>query len=322
MILLLLVSIIPCLLIFVFIIRKDKYEPEPSGFLTKIFFLGALSCFPAVILEMALSKLPVFGLGNITGAAIDSFLMIAPIEELMKFLVVMIFVWKNKNFNEENDGIVYSAAAAIGFAMFENIFYVFDYGVSIGVLRAVTAIPLHSFSGVIMGYYIGAAKFSEDPKCVKRLLFKGLLFAYLFHAVYDTFALSESVFAVLIIPLLIILIFMGWKFLKKGELLSSKRWSVESSDSAITEKIADDPATAELTKRVSSGKWKRNLAIAIMTPVIIFWTLIFIGILADDTVNTDYTEVVITLISVTMIPILLSFFLVKSYKNISTGKTI
>ena len=60
--------------------------------------------------------------------------MIAPIEEFVKLLVIFIYVWDNINFNEENDGIVYTGTASIGFALFENILYVFRGEMSAGTM--------------------------------------------------------------------------------------------------------------------------------------------------------------------------------------------
>ena len=59
--------------------------------------------------------------------AIGCFLVIGPCEELAKFLAVRLFVYRNKEFNEPLDGIIYAAAAALGFASLENVLYVIDW---------------------------------------------------------------------------------------------------------------------------------------------------------------------------------------------------
>ena len=55
--------------------------------------------------------------------------------------MVLLFVWGNPNFNEENDGVVYVGASAIGFAVLENIAYVVQNGIGTGVLRAMAPLP-------------------------------------------------------------------------------------------------------------------------------------------------------------------------------------
>ena len=163
LLLLLVASLLPGLILLYYIFYMDRNEKEPIGLIIKSVSLGALSTLLAIAVEVAFESLhPIFTDGNktLTSAFVKSFIQIAPIEEFSKLIVVLLFIWKQADFNEENDGIVYVSASAIGFAMFENIFYVLEGGLSIGILRSVTAMPLHCFTGVIMGYYVGLAKFS------------------------------------------------------------------------------------------------------------------------------------------------------------------
>lgn len=73
---------------------------------------------------------------------------------------------------------------SMGFACTENIMYVIEGGYQTAILRAFTAIPAHATFGVLMGFYMGKAKFSKN-----RTLFNltGLLLAVLFHGAYDFF---------------------------------------------------------------------------------------------------------------------------------------
>ncbi len=59
------------------------------------------------------------------------------------------------------DGIIYAAAAAIGFSVVENVLYIASFGMSIAPpLRATISTLAHiAFSG-LGGYYLGLAKFS------------------------------------------------------------------------------------------------------------------------------------------------------------------
>jgi RsiW-degrading membrane proteinase PrsW (M82 family) len=73
---------------------------------------------------------------------------------------------------------------SMGFACTENIMYVIDGGYQVAVLRAFTAVPAHATFGVLMGFYMGKAKFSNN-RLVLNLT--GLLLATLFHGAYDFF---------------------------------------------------------------------------------------------------------------------------------------
>ena len=80
----------------------------------------------------------------------------------------------------------------------ENILYVFEHGIEVGFLRAFTAVPAHGIFGILMGYFMGKAKFSKNR--FKNNYF-GLLIATLFHGTYDFFLFLDfipkiSIFAI------------------------------------------------------------------------------------------------------------------------------
>jgi len=92
---------------------------------------------------------------------------------------------------------------SMGFACLENIFYVFEHGVKVGFIRAFTAVPAHAIFGILMGYFMGIAKFSN--KKFKQNIF-GLLIATIFHGSYDFFLFIDfipNVSFLAIIPLLL-----------------------------------------------------------------------------------------------------------------------
>ena len=170
---------------------------------------------------------------DLAGAAAASFLEVAPVEEGVKIAVVLLVAWRRPAFNEENDGIVYMGAAAIGFSLLENIFYVLPGGFGTGIARALTSIPLHTFTGVLMGYFVGLAKFSPTFRARRLNIAAGFILVCLIHAVYDTLALSNSVgVGLLIIPLVIALIIFGVIYMKKGARLSEKRWGRTAAGNA------------------------------------------------------------------------------------------
>jgi|GEM_PF-195145 len=223
-IILFILAVVPGVLLLLFILYMDRREPEPVGYIILAVFLGAVSCIPAGIIELILGLIPVFNI-PILGKLLFTFIVIAPVEELAKLGVVMLFIWKSKNFNEENDGIVYVGTSALGFAVFENIFYVLKGGIAIGLARAVTSVPLHCFTGIIMGYFVGLAKFSGSKDSMKKLIQKGFFIAYIIHAVYDGVIFTVPVLAIFAIPVIIVLlVIFGIKYLKTGRSLSLNRW--------------------------------------------------------------------------------------------------
>jgi len=181
---LLLLAILPPLLVAYYVYRKDKYDIEPKKLLIKSFLFGCLAIIPAVILETWADGLSIFGL------FIYVFVGVALIEEGVKYFFLKKYLYVREEFNEPMDGIVYAVMISLGFATVENIGYVFGsesedgQGLFVAVMRMFTAIPLHAVCGIILGYFVGLAKFSENSK---PLLYKGLFLAILVHGLYDYF---------------------------------------------------------------------------------------------------------------------------------------
>ena len=113
----------------------------------------------------------------------DSFITAGIPEELCKFLVFMIFIWNDKNFDEYFDGIVYASFISLGFATVENIMYVMPGGIGTGIVRALISVPAHFLFGVILGYFLSLAKFNSDKK--GRYIIIGLLIAMAAHGLFD-----------------------------------------------------------------------------------------------------------------------------------------
>jgi len=189
---LLLLAIAPVTIIIVYIYFKDKFEKEPIGFLFKNFILGAtVSILITTVVGGIISRIiPLTDVTNISQQFLKAFVVVALVEEFSKYTIVRFVAQRNKEFNEPFDGIVYAVMVSMGFAALENILYVYQYGISTGVTRAFTAVPAHATFAVLMGYFMGKAKFSKN-----RFVFNitGLLLATLFHGAYDFFLFIDFI---------------------------------------------------------------------------------------------------------------------------------
>lgn len=210
---LLTIALAPVLIILVYIYFRDKYDKEPIGLLIKGLFAGILITLPIALTEKIFS-LPVQHFSGLSNAAYESFIIAALTEESFKFMAVFLLFWRNREFNERFDGIVYAVFVSLGFAAVENIMYVFDSGMETGIIRALTAVPAHALFGITMGYYIGMAKFIPEQKPV--LLVKALLYPIILHGIYNFLLLSaHPVLLLLFIPYLIYLWRSGSKKMKR-----------------------------------------------------------------------------------------------------------
>ena len=191
---LLILSILPSVLILLYIYRKDKYEQEPLALLLKAFVSGALSvviwlAIYYLLLESIIPTEPDTG-SHFANAFIEAFFAAAIPEELVKFAMLYWLIWKNPNFNERFDGIIYAVFVSLGFATLENIMYVLQLGVGVAVLRALTAVPAHALFGVAMGFYFSYAKFLPERQNKYFALCIGI--PILLHGVYDFILMWQS----------------------------------------------------------------------------------------------------------------------------------
>jgi RsiW-degrading membrane proteinase PrsW (M82 family) len=177
-------AIAPGVCIATFIYLKDKHEREPIGLLVKSFLFGIGSVIITLIISAPLSIFVPINTQDYSQQAVHAFLIVALVEELSKYIFVRGILYKDPNFNEPFDGIVYSVMVSMGFATLENIMYVVDGGWGVAVLRMFTAVPAHAAFAVLMGYYLGLAKFVHHKS---HYGWYGLGIATLFHGAYDYF---------------------------------------------------------------------------------------------------------------------------------------
>ena len=183
---LLLLAIVPVFVIIIYIYFKDKYEKEPKRLMLFCFLFGAVVSIilTSIIYSITDVFVPLPDKNSIAQQFVKAFLIVALTEEFSKYIIVRFFAQPRNHFNEPFDGIVYSVMVSMGFAATENIFYVMEGGINVALLRAFTAIPAHATFGILMGYFMGKAKFSNH-----RILLNlaGLLLAVVFHGLYDFF---------------------------------------------------------------------------------------------------------------------------------------
>jgi len=165
---LLAIAIAPAAILLFWVYQKDKYEREPLGLLFKIMVFGALACVPAAVLELIIEPLLMTGaesgMASLWGIFTYALLGVGLVEEGCKYFVLQQSTWRSRHFSQRFDGIVYAVSASLGFAVLENILYVMSGGFSVGILRALTAVPMHCAFGVLMGLQYGQDRFAGEPQ--------------------------------------------------------------------------------------------------------------------------------------------------------------
>ncbi len=200
------IPLVTGLLWLAFVRRFDRSLPEPIWLVLVTFGLGALAQWIAGFIELhAWAASPyldthALALDHRASAFPLSYLacalVVGVIEEGAK-LIATLPAQRRREFDEPIDGIVYAAAAAIGFAVAENISYFTEFRLDdiTTVSRTLLTIPGHVLLSSVWGYALG-------QRLVRRRrarLAVAFAIAALAHAAYDTlleFELRDAAYAV------------------------------------------------------------------------------------------------------------------------------
>ncbi|HBK85398.1 MAG TPA: PrsW family intramembrane metalloprotease, partial [Firmicutes bacterium] len=116
----------PLWALLTFFYVRDRYDKEPRLLLVQLFVRGMLVTLLAAALSLAgIQLLSAFLPTNSWPyLLIENFVLVALVEEYLKYFVVWRGVYFHPAFNEPYDGMLYAITASLGFAALENILYV------------------------------------------------------------------------------------------------------------------------------------------------------------------------------------------------------
>ncbi len=233
------VAVLPVAVLLQVFRHADRWRPEPRREVLRTVLLGAAACVPVFFVEIALKR----ALGEWSHAglrAVDAFVVAGLPEEAAKLAVVLAVPYQRKYFDEYTDGILYTGAASLGFGLFENLLFVSGafanavcavpwisglcgvetvartdaQHVVLGLVRALTTVPMHAIASGLMGYAVGRARFVRRRR-MPRWWLAGLGVAVLVHGAYDwtVFALGHSLWVFAVLPALL---FASGRLLRRG----------------------------------------------------------------------------------------------------------
>ena len=192
-----LAAVLPAVFLMRYVYRLDRIEREPVPLLISLIGKGIWAALAAIVLEMLGQSIPnaLVEPENPWYVFLTAFLVVAAVEEGTKFFFLYRRTWRDPNFNYRFDAILYAVFVSLGFAAFENVKYVFSYGLSVALPRAILAVPGHMGFAVFMGIFYGRAK-----RCADRgnrfgstcNLVLGYLFPVFLHGVYDTCCMTGT----------------------------------------------------------------------------------------------------------------------------------
>lgn len=182
-------------MVFLYYVYSKDSIKENFMSLVKAFFAGVFSVIIVSLLYSLIRNLP---LENIKLPVtllnvVKAFLRDGVIEEAVKLLMFISLFRYSKDYDDAYDGIVFFAFLGIGFAVFENVLYLISNNLDTEVLlfRTFTALPLHFYMGVFMGYYYSRYLVNKARgKNYTNFLIYAYLMPVLLHGIHNFVNLS------------------------------------------------------------------------------------------------------------------------------------
>lgn len=207
-------AIAPVVVLLWQILKRDSANPEPPKMLMKAFFYGMVSTVVTFIflpVTEVIGDITMLDDNPLAQAFKQAFFSASLPEEVAKLLMLWLLLRNNPYFDERFDGIVYAVCVGMGFAAVENVLYLFsnyDSWLSVGIVRALFAVPGHFFDAVIMGYYYSHYHFgTRRNPATKALILAAPVVA---HGIYDGILFSYDIDdGVAVVALILFLIFFN-----------------------------------------------------------------------------------------------------------------
>ena len=208
-----LIGIVPSLFWLWFWLREDKKKPAAKGLIVMVFILGMI----AVVFVLPIEKF----IQTSVSSHPWQLTLWAGTEEIIKYLAVLLVIYRTNHADEPIDWPIYMITAALGFAALENALFLIKplsigataVGLLTGQLRFLGATLLHTVTSGIFGIALGMSFHMEGIKR-KWYLLLGFAFAIALHSVFNFFIIKNSgndflkVFAFLwVVTIIVMLLF-------------------------------------------------------------------------------------------------------------------
>ncbi|RKX76525.1 MAG: hypothetical protein DRP87_11710 [Spirochaetes bacterium] len=194
MVLTILINALSVVIWLLILIRLDdnKEDKKSTPIIIKFYFYGLLSIVVASFLYWLTGfASSIFFIDN---CYIDSFILdflfVGPIEEFSKFIIFFLFSIREKSIKEPRDGMLQAASVALAFASVENLFYSWDYGITVLLVRSALTVTGHIIYSSIWGFAYSTVVYERicnRGRLSYEIIFGSLLPAAFLHGLYDFF---------------------------------------------------------------------------------------------------------------------------------------
>jgi len=179
------------LIIFLYLNRRDNRDL--SRLLVHSFIAGMAGVILLILAELISVKLGLGSLRSLKRIIFYSFITIGGSSELGKFIVFRYYIIKKKQITRPVDAITLAVMTSLGFTTVALILFIINF---MGIrenfpptLYTFVFVPANIMFSVIMGFFVGMAKFLKT-----RIVFSltGLVGAAFFHGIFNFCMLTND----------------------------------------------------------------------------------------------------------------------------------
>ncbi|MBE0648435.1 MAG: PrsW family intramembrane metalloprotease [Bacteroidales bacterium] len=183
----------PIIAAMIYLYFHRRISKEFSALLVKSFFLGMLGVLLLVAAQYLSSWLGLSELRNLKRTIFYSFITVGFASELGIYIIYRYIIIPKETINKPIHGITFSIMVALGFSTVRLLWFILDpIGISSlfpATLYTFVFVPANLIFAVIMGFYVGMAKFLRS-----RFVYNmtGLFAASFFHGLFNFCLLTQD----------------------------------------------------------------------------------------------------------------------------------
>ena len=210
-------GLLPAFIWLYFLLQEDATHPEPKKMIALAFVAG----MAAVPLAIPLEQYVKMSFGN-TMSVLTAW---ALIEEVLKYLMVAVFILWRPAVDEAPDYVIYMITVALGFAAAENMLFLLTplssgniaSSIFTGDVRFIGSTLLHVFASAAIGFSLAFSD-KSSPAIRVAAASGGLILAVALHTTFNALIMTEgtsTIFAaVLLVWIAAVIFFAAFEVLK------------------------------------------------------------------------------------------------------------
>ena len=179
-VLFLILGVAPSVIIIALVANKNRHLYMD---IAAVFLCGAVSVFAAGRLENWIKAQ--WQPNGAMEMVAYYFLVVGLIEEICKWASYKIII-RHDDVEHRYEYIIFTVAAACGFAALENVLYLRSMDIGVAFIRALCSVPCHAIDCVVMGAIISKSHYcyKKSDRALYNIL--GIAGAAIMHGLYDS----------------------------------------------------------------------------------------------------------------------------------------